>query len=369
MKQIQSRVWLEVDVENLEKNFNTIKERVGNAMIMAVLKADAYGLGVEKIAMVLENAGVSRFGVAEINEALTIRKFSKLPIHILSGILDSEIEPALDSNIILPVNSFRVAEKISTLAGRKRITATVHILVDTGMGRLGLVYDREDTVKEIKKILNLPDLYIEGIYTHYAVANVPSDSYTNNQLKKFKDILKHFPNTFDIIHTANSDAINNFPDTYFDMVRTGINLYGVFDLQGRRIYSLSPVISLKSRIMDIRRLKKGSGISYGCEYILKRDSNIATVCAGYADGIPSALGNKGKVLINEKVFSIRGRIAMDYFMVDLGDNKDINIEDDVVIIGKSGKYEITVEDVARVKGTHPYDIICSISPRVKRVYI
>jgi len=369
MKDIQPRVCLEVDVKNLKKNFYTIKEKVGDIMIMAVLKANAYGLGIKEIAKILEDAGVSRFGVAEISEALTIRKFSKLPIHILSGVLDSEIEPALDNDVILPINSLRVAKKISDLAGKKKIVATTHILIDTGMGRLGLVYDKEDTVKEIREILKLPNLYIEGIYTHYAAANEPSNPYTNNQLNKFKDILKYFPNTFDIIHTANSDAVNNFPDTYFDMVRTGINLYGIFDLEGRRIYSLSPVISLKSKIMDIRRLKKGSSISYGCEYTLKKDTNIATVCAGYADGIPLTLGNKGKVLINGRYFPIRGRIAMDYFMVDLGDNKDIDIKDDVVIIGKSGKYEITVEDIAKLKGTHPYDIICSISPRVKRIYV
>lgn len=366
---LQPRTWLEVNLENIKENYNTIKKKVGDVKVMAVLKADAYGLGVKQVAGVLEKAGVFRFGVAEFEEALVIREFSKLPIHILGSVLDSEIKPSLENNIVLPIGSVNLAERISSIAKKMDIKAVGHILVDTGMGRLGLVYDEEKTVEEIRHILRLPNLYVEGIYTHYAIANVPSNPHTSDQLKRFKHVLESFPNTFDIVHSANSDAINNFPDTYFNMVRTGINLYGVFDLDGRRIYSLKPVVSFKSKVIDIRRLKKGFNIGYGCKYTLKRDSYIATVCAGYADGVPLALGNKGNVLIKGRVFPIRGRIAMDYFMIDLGDDTDINIEDDVVIIGKSGEYEITVEDVAKIKGTHPYDIICSISGRVKRVYI
>lgn len=366
---LQPRSWLEVDLGNIKENFDTIRKKVGDVKVMAVLKADAYGLGVKEVAKTLEDAGVSRFGVAELREALVIREFSKLPIHILGSVLDSEIKPSLENNIILPISSVRLAERISKMAKEMNIKAIGHILIDTGMGRLGLVYDEKKTVEEIKEILSLPNLYIEGIYTHFAIANVPSNPHTSNQLKRFKRVLKSFPNTFDIIHSANSDAINNFPDTYFNMVRTGINLYGVFDLEGRRIYSLKPAVSFKSKVIDIRRLKNGFNIGYGCEYTLKKDSYIATICAGYADGIPLALGNKGNVLINGRVFPIRGRISMDYFMIDLGNDMDINIEDDVVIIGKSEEYEITAEDVARIKDTHPYDIICSISGRVKRVYI
>jgi len=366
---IQPRVWLEVDLSAIQENFDTIKEKVGNVKVMAVLKANTYGLGVKEVAQTLEEVGVSRFGVAELKEALAIREFSELPIQILGGILDSEIKPAIENNIICPIGSINTAQKISKIAERLGKKAIGHILVDTGMGRLGLVYDAERTVKEVKEILDIPNLYIEGIYTHYSIANIPTNSHTSNQLKRFNSILKEFPNTFNIIHSANSDAINNFPDTYFNMVRTGINLYGVFDLQGRRIYSLKPTISFKSKIIDIRKLKKDSPIGYGCEYILKENTLVATICAGYADGIPLAMSNKGEVLINGKRFPIIGRVSMDYITVDLGMDTSIKVGEDVILIGKSGRYEITVEDIARVKNTHPYDIICSISNRVKRVYI
>jgi len=367
--EVQSRTWLEVDLSIIQENFKTIKEKVGNVKVMAVLKANAYGLGLREVAQTLEKIGVSRFGVAELKEALAVREFSELPIQILGGILDSEIKPAIENNIICPIGSANTAQKISKIAERLGRKAVCHILIDTGMGRLGLVYDKERTVKKIREILDIPNLYIEGIYTHYSIANIPSNSHTQKQLKKFNRILKRFPNTFNIIHSANSDAINNFPDTYFNMVRTGINLYGIFDLEGRRIYSLKPTISFKSKIVDIRKLKKGSPIGYGCEYILKEDTLVATVCAGYADGIPLAMSNKGEVLIDGKRFAIIGRVSMDYITIDLGMDTSIKVEEDVILIGKSGRYEITVEDIARVKDTNPYDIICSISNRVKRVYI
>ena len=369
MEGIEQRAWLEVDLNAIRENFLTIKEKVNNAGIMAVLKANAYGLGVQEVASVLKEAGASRFGVAELNEALEIRKISSLPIQILSGVLEYEIEPAIRNNIILPIGNITTAKKISNIAGQLGTKATCHILLDTGMGRLGLVYDEQRTVEEINQILKLPNLYIEGIFTHYSIANIPSHPHTNEQLARFKRILKNFPNTFDIVHSANSDAINNFPDTYFDMVRTGINLYGVFDLEGRRIYRLKPAVSFKSKVIDIRELKKGSSIGYGCEYILPEDTLVATVCAGYADGVPLALGNKGEVLINEKRFPVIGRVSMDYLTIDLGRDSSILVGNDVIIIGKSGRYEITAEDLARIKGTHPYDIICSISSRVQRIYM
>jgi alanine racemase len=365
----KGRVWVEINTDSIRKNIQTIKQKVEGRDVMAVLKANAYGLGVKEISKILESEGVSRFGVANLDEALEIREESELPIQILGGVLEEEIKLAIQKDIILPIGSIDIAKRMSQIAKNLEKDAKCHILVDTGMGRLGLVYDEEKVIEEIKEILKIPNIYIEGIYTHYSIANVPTNSHTKNQLKRFKKVLKKIPKTFDIIHTANSDAINNFPNTYFDMVRTGINLYGVFDLEGRRAYSLEPAISLKSRVIDIRKLKKDSPIGYGCEYTLKEDSLVATVCAGYADGIPLAYGNKGEVLINGKRFPVIGRVSMDYIAVDLGMDFEIEKEDDVIFIGKSGRYEITVEDMARIKKTHPYEIICSITPRVKRLYI
>ena len=364
----QFRSWLEIDLGSIQENFKRIKKKVGNRDVMAVLKANAYGLGVKEVAQALEKVGVSRFGVAELREALAIREFSNIPVQILGGLLQSEIKPAIENDIICPIGSVSLAKRISQVAGELKKEAIGHILVDTGMGRLGLVYDEENTIKEIKEILKIPHIKIEGIYTHYSIANIVSNPHTKNQLKRFKKILDSFPNTFDVVHSANSDAINNFPKTYFNMVRTGINLYGVFDLEGRRIYSLKPTISFKSRVIDIRKLKKGSPIGYGCEYTLREDTLVGTVCAGYADGVPLAIGNMGEVLIDGKRFPVIGRVSMDYLTIDLGMDQDVEVGEEVVIIGKSGRYEITVEDIAKIKNTHPYEVICSITGRTERFY-
>jgi alanine racemase len=245
--------------------------------------------------------------------------------------------------------------------------ANVHIIIDTGMGRLGLPY--YEASKIIPKIIHLPGLKVEGAYSHFSNANNPSHPKTAQQLVLFKQALKAFGNfNIPLIHIANSDAINNFKNSYFDMVRTGINLYGVFDLQGRHAYKLTPTLCLKSRLIAIRTLPAGFTIGYSCTHTLSRETRVGTVAAGYADGVPMTASNSGYVLIGGRQCPIIGRVSMDYITVNLNSHPSARLGDIVVLIGKSRKEEITVEDWAKIKQSHPYDIICSLGSRVERVY-
>ena len=240
------------------------------------------------------------------------------------------------------------------------------------MGRLGIHW--EHAVELITYVSNAPELELEGIFSHFANANDPSDELTSQQISRFFHIKKNI-NSIDIplFHIGNSDGINNFPIVYSDecnMVRTGINLYGVFDLLGHHAYELKPAISLYSSVAAIRTLPKGMSIGYGSTYTLKKESIIATVPIGYADGLPLALSNTGTVLIRGQKCPIIGRVSMDYITVDISElNNTIQAGERVTLIGADDNENITVEDWARIKKTHPYDILCAMSERISRVYL
>ena len=337
---------------------------------MAVLKADAYGLGALPIAETLVKSGVARFGVAGAREAITLRRRFPLPVHVLGGLLKEEIPGCVRHGIICPVSDLASAKWLSREAVRQGKKVTVHIKVDTGMGRLGIPHFEAREV--IPRVLRLPGLKAEGICSHFANANNPRHKKTREQIKLFQDLLSDLKATgihFPIAHVANSDGINNFPGSYFNMVRTGINLYGVFDLLGFRAYRLSPSLSLKTRLLSRRFLPAGFTIGYGGTFTLPKSAWVGTVPAGYADGVPLAASNSGSVLIRGRSCRIIGRVSMDYLTVDLTPCPAARVGDDVVLVGRSGKREITIEDWARLKETHPYDIICSLGPRVERVYL
>jgi alanine racemase len=366
-----SRVRLEIRLAAIRQNFARIAKAVKPAQVMAVLKADAYGLGMLPVAAMLAKAGADRFGVAEVTEAVALKKkFPRMPVHILSGMLEREIPEAVRHGIVCPVSDEAIAKALSREAVRQRKTVTVHIKVDTGMGRLGLPHP--DAYASILRIAKLPRLNLDGISSHFASANLPRNGQTREQIRVFKSLLEELKKaglTFPLVHMANSDAINNFPEAWFNLVRTGINLYGVFDLQGIRAYTLVPSLTLKSTLLQKRLLPAGSNIGYGGTHTLFRDTWVGTIPAGYADGVPLAASNSGRVLIRGKECPIIGRVSMDYITVDLSECKAAKVGDDVVLVGKSGRKEFTIEDWARIKQTHPYDIICSLGKRVERVYV
>ncbi|MEO6095053.1 MAG: alanine racemase [Fibrobacteria bacterium] len=364
-----SRVRLEVNLKSIHRNFTQIQKTVKPAKIMAVLKANAYGLGALPIAEVLVEAGADRLGVAELKEAAQLVKRFRLPVQIIGGVLASEVPDCVRLGIVCPVPDLATARIISRQARKLGKRAKVHIKVDTGMGRLGIPHFQ--AFRDIREIRKLPGLILEGIYSHFPNANNPLHGKTLEQLVLFRQLLAELEGVdirFPMVHMANSDGINNYPEAYFNLVRTGINLYGVFDLSGLRTYKLSPSLTLKTSLIAKRLLPAGYTIGYGGTHTLFRDTWVGTVPAGYADGVPLAASNSGQVLIRGRACDIIGRVSMDYLTVDLNGCPDSKVGDQVILIGKSGRREITIEDWARIKQTHPYDIICSLGNRVERVY-
>lgn len=368
-----SRVRLEINLSAIRTNFSQIRKTVKPAQVMAVLKANAYGLGAVPIAQELIKAGVNRIAVAELKEAKELIKITKkacIPVQIMGGVLKIEIPECVRLRVVCPVPDLLTAQIISKESLRQRRKTTVHIKVDTGMGRLGIPHF--NALAEIQKIYKLPGLIFEGLYSHFPNANNPLHGKSREQMSLFRNLLndlKKIGITFPLIHMANSDAINNFPEAYFNLVRTGINLYGVFDLEGLRRYHLKPTLSLQTTLIAKRLLPAGFTIGYGCTQTLFKDTWIGTVPAGYADGVPLAASNSGQVLIRGKACKILGRISMDYLTVDLNDCPKSQVGDTVVLVGKSGKEKISIEDWAKIKQTHPYEIICSLGNRVQRIYI
>ena len=370
---MKRRVTVEIDLGALVRNYRRIVARVRPARVLCVLKANAYGLGVAAYAKALADAGCENFGVAEPFEAIELLQVLKkrASVQILSSILPDEIPEMVAADVILPITDLATAKLISEAAVKRGKTARVHFKIDTGMGRLGiLAKDAVDTMRQVAKIQNLD---CEGIFSHFAMAFDPGDPFTKTQIARFKAILADAAKAgvkFRKVHIAASDGINNFPECAkkpFTMVRTGINLHGSFDPCGRKALKVEPVLTLKTRIAQVRELPAGTTLGYGRTWCLAEPTRVATISAGYADGLPIALTNKGRVIIGGKLCPIIGRISMDYATVDVSSVPSAKAGDEVICFGRSGKHSITPDDWAVVKGTHAYDIISSLGSRVERI--
>ena len=371
-KKIQRRVWVEINLDGLRANYRRIADAVKPAKVLCVLKANAYGLGVEPYAAALAKTDCVGFGVAEPHEALQLLPFGK-PVQILSSVLPDEIAPMVAAGVTLPVIDLPTARLIDAAAKRLRRKATVHFKLDTGMGRLGIL--ASDAPRVIREVVNsCPNLDCEGIFSHCPTAFDPADEFANDQIAAFKAILKDVAKdgiAFRKVHIAASDAINNFPAAKrapFNIVRTGINLHGSFDPNGRRVLKVESVLTLKTRVAQVRLLPAGTTLGYGRTWCLAKPTRVATISAGYADGLPLALTNRGHVVINGAPCPVIGRISMDYTTVDVSKAGEVKPGDEVIALGGTGKYAITPDDWAALKGTHAYDIICSFGNRVERVY-
>jgi alanine racemase len=372
MSKLQRRVWLEVDLRRLRANFRKIAAAVKPAKVLCVLKANAYGLGTKPYAAALARTACAGFGVAEPHEALELLEFGK-PVQILSSVLPDEVECMVDAGVTLPVADLASAKLISAAAVKLKRRAKVHFKLDTGMGRLGIPV--ADAVSVIRSAKALPMLDCEGIFSHCPMAYDPADGFTEEQIEVFKSILDELAKysiRFAKRHIAASDAINNFPSAAkapFNMVRTGINLHGSFDPNGRRALDVEPVLQLKTRVAQVRTLPAGTTLGYGRTWCLSKPTKVATVSAGYADGLPLALTNRGHLIVNGTACPVIGRVSMDYTTVDVSRAGDVRAGDVVVALGGSGKIAVTPDDWAKLKGTHAYDIICSFGNRVERVYV
>jgi len=358
------RNYCEIDLGAIAHNYGEIKNKVGpHVKIMGIVKADAYGHGILRVSETLIKNGIDYLGVATLDEGLEVRQHFDIPIIILGFVPYNQIESAIKNNITQTIYSIACAEAISKVAKSLSKKAKVHIKIDTGMNRLGF---SPCDIEDISKIKRLDNLDIEGIFTHFSCADSDKE-YTKRQFELFCDVSSKLKNIFEIkyLHCCNSAGIANFTNMYLNMVRPGISLYG---LSNTKSSFLKPAMFFKSQIVHLKSIPVNSKISYNGSFITKRDSIIATIPVGYADGYPRKLSNNINVLINGMLVPVVGRICMDYFLVDV---TDINIKlfDEVVLFGCQGQKEISVNELADKTDTINYEIICSIGKRVPRIYV
>lgn len=367
---ITAPTWAEINLDNIEFNLNNIKKLLNeDTKICTVLKANAYGHGSVQVAKFLENKSVDYFAVARLEEAIELRQNNiKKPILCLGFVPEESLEYAIENNITLTIYSLEMAEKLNDISKKIGIKAYIHIKIDTGMSRIGFKVN-DESIETISQISNLENLYIEGIYTHFAKADELDKEFTNKQVEKFKFITEAVEKkgiNIPIKHVSNSAAIMDLPDLNFNMVRCGIVLYGYYPSEEviKERLTLKPAMTLKTKISHIKELEEFTGISYGLTYKTNNSEKIATIPIGYADGFTRMQKNP-KVSIKGEVFDIVGRICMDQCMVKIDKDIDIKIGDEVIIFGEGNR---KVEDIAKDLGTINYEIVCMVSRRVDRVY-
>ena len=371
----RNRTWVEVDLGAVRENVKKIKEKVKPSKVLACIKADGYGLGALPIAKEIEK-DVDIFGLATVTEAKELRKGEiKKPLFILGTILPEEAEEAVKNNLVLTLCSEELALALSKEGKRQNKRVRVHLKVDTGMGRLGIL--PSDVLPFIKKIQRLPNLSLEGIFSHFPSAD-RDINFSKRQLNIFLNIVEELEKKgvkFCFRHIANSAGILNLHKSYLNqglnLVRVGLLIYGLYPSlkdKRRNLLNLKPSLSLKSRIIFLKDVPKGWGISYGRTYITKKKTKIAIIPCGYADGYSFALSNKGYLIIKGERCPILGKVCMDQTVVGVDGVKNLKIGEVVTLIGKDRKKEITVEELAEIGKTIPYEVVTRLSHRLPRFY-
>ncbi|PIH04386.1 alanine racemase [Clostridium combesii] len=366
-------VWAEIDLDNLQHNLKQIKKICGNKEIIGVIKANAYGHGAMEIAPTLLENGVSRLAVAVLSEAMELRMSGvKKPIMILGYTPGALGDMLLDNDIEQSVYSYNDALELSKIAVLKRKILKIHIVVDTGMGRIGFLPTKE-SVEDVYKISKLPNIEIEGVFSHFSSADESDKDYTLYQMNKYNEFINKLEEKniqVPIKHIANSAAIIDLENTHLDAVRAGIIMYGYYPSNYvlRNNINLKPVMSLKTSIVHIKKVSSGEYISYGRTFKTKRESIIATLPIGYADGYNRLLSNKGKVIVNGKLAPVIGRVCMDQCMIDVTFIENLKVGDVVTIMGEENGVSYTAENIASQIGTISYEVICNVNKRVPRVY-
>lgn len=366
-------VWAEINLDNLAHNMREVRRVTNkNTKVTAVIKADGYGHGAKDIASTLLENGADRFAVATLSEAIQLRKeIHNVEIMVLGYTPNIQAQDVIKNNIIQTIYSLDQAKEFSQIAISLNKKVTVHIKIDTGMHRLGLL-PNEDTINEIIEINKLNSLIIEGIFTHFATADEIDKEYTRDQVNKFNYVTTELEKKglkIPLKHVSNSAAIIDLPEFNYDMVRAGIMLYGLYPSNhiNRNIVDLKEVMCLKTKIAQIKNLNAGSSISYGLNFTVQKNSKIAILPIGYADGYSRTLSNQSHVMINGKKAPIVGNICMDQCIIDVT-GIDINMEDDVILFGGNDN-GITIDSIAKLLQTINYEVVCMVKKRVPRVYI
>ncbi|HIE44063.1 MAG TPA: alanine racemase [Candidatus Omnitrophica bacterium] len=374
-----------IDLSAIKKNIERIKLRVENidpvrkgrvnsipnrVKILACVKANAYGHGIVEVAEAIQDK-IDYFGVASVEEGRVLRSRGiRNPILILGSILPQEAKELIEYNLSQSLCSMEVADALNRYALKKDRKVKVHIKVDTGMGRIGIKPD--GVVDFIGKVRGLKNLDIEGIFTHFPTSDEADKSFTYEQIKIFKRVIQDVEKIGTYIplrHTANSAAILDIPESFFNMVRAGLAIYGYYPSPHvRRTVELEPALSLLTKIVFLKELAPGASVSYGRTYITDTVCKIATLPIGYGDGYSRSFSNKGEVLVRGKRVPVVGRVCMDQTIVDVSRVEGVEVGDEVALIGRQKDEQITVEEVAQKIGTIPHEVVSMIGKRVPRIY-
>lgn len=362
-----------IDLGALRHNFFEIKRLAGpDTRVIGVVKADAYGHGMIPVSRTLESAGVDCLGVFELEEGLELRKAGcTVPIFIMMGITSDEVSDVVEHEFTPALFQIEIAEKLSRISAERGKATPVHIKVDTGMTRLGVRL--EDLKSFLEQLLALKGIKLEGVFSHFAVADQPGHTFTDQQVKRFREAVEECTRlgvSLGGVHIANSGALLGNKGLDLGMVRPGILLYGFPPAEGwAEAASFKPVMSFKSRVIQVRTVPPGIPVSYGCTYVTKERRTIATIPVGYDDGYSRLLSNNGEVLIHGRRVPVVGRVCMNLTMMDVTGVEGVTVGDEVVLLGAQGKERITAEEIAARIGTINYEVYCTIGKSNRRVYI
>lgn len=358
--------WVEIKLGAIKHNLQTVKNITGRDIsVLAVVKADAYGHGAVEVSRALSESGVDMFGVATLDEGMELRESGiNEPVVLLGGIQDDEAETALVNGLIPAVYLLSTLEKISEVALRKNSQYPCHIKIDTGMSRLGFAADEVEDV--VRYLSEHKEIQIKGIFTHFSSADVPDCGNTEKQIQSFREIIQLFRKKNiqpEYIHMANSAAIQRYPESFGNLVRPGIMIYGACatgDLH------LEPAMCLKSRIIQLKKLPAGIPVSYGGTYVTRGESIIAVIPIGYADGYLRLFSNNAEVSVKGVRAPVVGTVCMDFTMVDVTHIKNVSTGDEVILFGNES---VSVDDLAERGGTIPYEVMTIVGKRVKKVFV
>lgn len=400
--------WIEVNLDAIRHNFRNLSKNAPHSQILAIVKSEAYGHGLETVALTLEEEGAWGFGIANVNEGRRLRQAGiTKPIVLVAPILATQIEEAVKLDLRPPIMDLEFAQAISDAAVRLGKNAKVHLKVDTGMGRLSV--PPEELLSFCEQAAKLPNIEIEGIYSHFAAADQLDQTYTQTQFAKFTDCIKKLKDlgvNIPYHHIAASAGTLLLPKTCLELVRPGIAIYGLWPSQetalvmagrGKDLYKLAeeqvngdkhldkfgsdqyrdncavgflqPALTYKAVVSQVKTAQAGTCIGYGCTFTCHRTTNIAILPIGYADGLSRSLSNKGEVLIRGYRAPIIGRVCMNLCMVDVTDIPGVRPDDEAVIIGKQGNDYISADEVAQKRGTICYEVLTNLPMHIPRFYL
>ena len=373
--EMRRAAWAEISLKSIRENYRALRAAAKGSKIIAAVKADGYGHGAVKTAWELIKEGVDYLGVATLEEAVQLRRAGmRTPIVMLGTTPRMNAKDVVDLGIIPVVTTVEDGRILSSVSGHVRDGHPLEILVavDTGMGRLGFP-DHEDGLAAIRSLTALPGLKIHGLLSHFAVSEEEDPAYSLQQIERFSAVsrgLARMGVDCGALTMANSGAVAHYPQAHYDIIRPGLSLYGLYpsEIIDRGTLNLTPAMSIKANIVYLKKVPPGSAISYGRKFVTKRESLIATLPLGYADGLPRALNGQGRVIVQDCFAPVVGNVCMDQCMVDVTDVPGVQEYDEVILMGSQGRLTISAEEIGEKSGTVNYEVVCRFGQRLPKIY-